>query len=101
MALIPTKKYLEALDDVLSKRYDKSEYSFYGYKECAVCILYRDGKWFVFNGEKGNHYNEDIYDTILEACIGVIRKMTNIIDDIASIENEFIDGILHREDNER
>ena len=84
-----TKKYIEALDMVLRKRYESREYSLNGYKEEAVCLAYNNG-WIVFNGERGNHYDEVKCDTILKACMEFIRKMTHKTEDISIMENEFL-----------
>ena len=84
-----TKKYIEALDMVLRKRYESREYSLNGYKEEAVCLTYDKG-WIVFNGEHGNRYDEIRCDTILKACMEFIRKMTHKTEDISIMENEFL-----------
>lgn len=93
---LPADEYFKALENVLSKRYDKSEYSFQGYKECAVCIQYIDYKWHVYEGERGNHNNELICDTPLETCISVIHKMTNVSYDIFCMEDEFIERLSEK-----
>ncbi len=84
-----TKRYLDALDAVLKERYPAYQYSLNGYKEEAVCLQYDNG-WVIFNGERGNHYDEVKCDTILKACLEFIRKMTHRIEDISVMETELL-----------
>ena len=85
-----TKKYLEALEKIMSERYPSNMYHIGGYQECSVCIQSNDHGWIVYNGERGNHYDEIQCDTILKACLEFIRKMTHRIEDISSMENELL-----------
>jgi hypothetical protein len=91
-----TQKYLDALEDVLSKRFSYEEYCLYGYQECAVCLQPDDGKWIVYCGERGNRYNEVKCDTVLMACLNVIRKLTHKTEDISAMENELIHEITQQ-----
>ncbi len=92
-----TKKYLMALEDVLSQRYPKSLFCIGGYQEAAVCVQSNHTGWIVYNGERGNKYDEIFCDTVLEACLEMIRKMTHRVEDISSMENELIKAV---QDNE-
>ena len=85
-----TKKYIEALDAVLKERYDENSYCLSGYQEESVCLQYQNGSWLVYDGERGNHYNEIKCDTILKACMEIFRKMTHRIEDISIMENELL-----------
>jgi hypothetical protein len=89
-----TSKYVAALQDVLEKRFLSSSFSLDGYQENAVCLQYVKEKWIVYCGERGNHYDEVQCDTILMACLNVIRKMTHKTEDISAMENELL-GNLH------
>ena len=85
-----TKDYISALEQVLSRRYDRNEFCLDGYQECSVCLQYDNGKWVVFDAERGNRYDEVFCITVLEACLNVIRKMTHQAEDISSMERELI-----------
>lgn len=85
-----TRKYLEALDEVMSKRYSSKEYCIGGYQEEAICLQYENNGWIVYNGERGNRYDEVKCDTILKACIEFIRKATQRVEDISAMENELL-----------
>jgi hypothetical protein len=93
MAAIVTEDYLDALQKVLEKRYPASAYSMNGYQECAVCIQSEDGKWVVYNAERGNRYEEIVCDTVLKACLEFIRKLTHRTEDIAVMEGELLNNI--------
>ena len=85
-----TKRYLEALEKVISKRYSAQYFNISGYQESAVCMQYEAGKWIIYNGERGNRYNEIECDTVLKACLEFIRKMTHRVEDVSSMENELL-----------
>jgi hypothetical protein len=72
-----TSKYIVALEAVLVKKFPLDSFSLNGYQKCAVCLQYVKDKWIVYCGEKGNHYDEVQCDTILMACLNVIRKLTH------------------------
>lgn len=88
-----TKKYLDALELVLSKRYSRREYCIGSYQEAAVCIQSESNRWVVYNGERGNRYEEVFCDTVLKACLEFIRKMTHRVEDISAMENELLINI--------
>jgi hypothetical protein len=88
-----TQKYLDALEVVLSKRFSYEEYCLHGYQECAVCLQPDGGKWIVYCGERGNRYNEVECDTVLMACLNVIRKLTHKTEGVSAMENELIHEI--------
>ncbi len=85
-----TKKYLEALEQVMAKRYPPNLYNIGGYQEMSVCIQSEEHNWVVYVGERGNRYEEVHCTTVLEACLEFFRKMTNIVEDISSMENELL-----------
>lgn len=85
-----TKKCLDALEIVMSKRYSCKMYHIGGYQEAAVCIQSDAGGWVVYNGERGNRYGEVRCDTVLKACLEFIRKMTHRVEDISAMENELL-----------
>lgn len=85
-----TKKYLESLECVISKRYSSRMYCIGGYQEAAICIQSDSTGWIVYNGERGNRYAEVKCDTILKACLEFIRKFTHRVEDISAMENELL-----------
>ncbi len=85
-----TKKYLEALEKVMSNRYPTQMYHIGGYQEAAICLQSEKSGWIVYNGERGNRYDEIHCDTILKACLEFIRKATHRVEDISAMENELL-----------
>lgn len=85
-----TKKCLDALELVMSKRYTKKVYNIGGYQEAAVCLQSDGNGWIVYNGERGNRYGEIRCDTVLKACLEFIRKMTHRVEDISAMEYELM-----------
>ncbi len=85
-----TVDYLEALEKVMSKRYSSKLYHIGGYQEAAVCIQSEANGWVVYHGERGNRYSEVRCDTILNACLEFLRRMTHRIEDISTMEKELI-----------
>ena len=85
-----TRKYLEALERVMSNRYSNKMYHIGGYQEAAVCMQSDADGWIVYNGERGNKYSVVTCDTILKACLEFIRKMTHRIEDISAMEYELL-----------
>lgn len=93
MDTITTANYIDALQKVIEKRYSPEVFSANGYQECAICIQYLNGKWSVYNAERGNRYDEVVCDTVLKACLEVIRKLTHRIEDISAMESELLSTI--------
>lgn len=91
-----TTMYLDSLEKVLSKRFPANRYHIGGYQEAAVCIQSCNNGWIVYNGERGNKYNVIECDTILMACMELIRKLTHRREDISAMENELVVQILDR-----
>ena len=85
-----TTVFLEALEKIMSERYSSRLYHIGGYQEAAVCIQSSSNGWLVYNGERGNRYNEVKCDTILKACLEFIRKMTHRVEDISAMEKELL-----------
>ncbi len=85
-----TQRYLEALKNVMEKRFPATDYCIGGYQEEAVCIQPSQNGWLVYCGERGNHYEQVECDTVLSACLVFIRKMTHIKDDIINMENDLL-----------
>lgn len=80
--------YLEALECVVSKRYSKRMYNIGGYQESAICLQLDTEGWSVYNGERGNRYDEVKCENILDACLEFIRRFTHEKDEIGIMENE-------------
>ena len=85
-----TRDYLNALEKVISKRYPKNSFCIGGYQEAAICIQSEGLGWTVYNGERGNRYDEIKCDTVLKACLEFIRKFTHRSEDIALMEHELV-----------
>ena len=85
-----TRKYLRALDAVMSERYSSQMYNIGGYQEAAVCLQSEAAGWVVYTGERGNRYNEIKCDTVLKDCLEFIRMMTHRVEDISVMENELL-----------
>lgn len=93
METITTTDYTDALKQVIEKRYTSDVFCANGYQECAICMQYENGKWSVYNAERGNRYDEIICDTVLKACLEVIRKLTHRVEDISAMESELLSTI--------
>ncbi len=89
-----TKKYLDALEKIMSERYPAEMYHIGGYQEAAVCIQSDKTGWIVYNAERGNHYDEIHCDTILHACLEFIRKMTHRVEDISNMETMLLELVV-------
>ena len=89
-----TKKYLDALETIMASKYPPNMYHIGGYQEAAVCIQSDKTGWIVYNGERGNHYEEVHCDTILQACLEFIRKMTHRVEDISSMETALLQLVV-------
>lgn len=85
-----TKLYLEALEEVLSSRYPVNRYHIGGYQEAAVCLQATNNGWIIYTGERGNRYAEIKCDTVLKACLELIRKMTHRVEDVSIMETELL-----------
>ncbi len=88
-----TKKYLDALEKVMEKRYSPRMYHIGGYQEEAICIQSTASGWIVYIGERGNRSEEIYCDTILKACLEFIRKATHRIEDISAMETELLHNL--------
>ncbi len=47
----------------------KSYYRIGSYGEEALCILFENNQWVVFEGERGQRYNVHFFDQEREACL--------------------------------
>lgn len=93
MVKLSTNSYIDALNDVLKSRFPANTFSLNGYQECSTCMQFMDGNWVIFDGERGNRYDEIYCDTILQVCLAFIRRMTHRKDDISAMENELNENI--------
>ncbi len=84
------KRCFRVLETILSKRFPSHYYMIGGYGESALCIEKAGLKWIVYNGERGNKYNINELDTIIQACMFFIKEMAEDIDELKEMENEFI-----------
>ena len=69
-----TKRYLEAMEEIMKKYYPECRYSFTGYQEESICMQSVQTGWIVYNAERGNHYDEISCDTVLMACLAFFRR---------------------------
>ena len=83
-------KYMNALKQIMAQRYAKDTYSIGQYQESSVCIQYIDNKWIVYNGERGNRYNEVQCDTPLQGCLEFFRRFTHVVNTLVDMENELL-----------
>ena len=83
-----TKRYLNALEKVMSKRYPINRYNIGGYQESSTCLQYESSHWIIYDGERGNRYDEIECDTVLKACLEFIRRMTHRVEDVSAMETE-------------
>ena len=75
MNIFQENKCIELLSKVLDTSYDKDEYCLHGYKDSAVCMDKIDDKWEVYESDRGNKFDVLIFDTLIEACFDVIKRM--------------------------
>ena len=87
---------LNLLKKVLAPRFPEKAYSIGGYKECAVCMeivsmeiasmeIVSIGalcnsincRWTVYNGERGQRYDEIYCDTWHDACHTLFSRLTH------------------------
>lgn len=67
---------LEGLDKILASEFPVNYYSLDGYSEEAVCLQkVDDSHWEVYVGIRNQHDDAIVYDDIIDACLGVIKKM--------------------------
>ncbi|MBR2902460.1 MAG: hypothetical protein IKC38_04530 [Clostridia bacterium] len=72
------KRHIDSLNKALKKNnIPESYYSLYGYGESCVCLLKREKKWEVFDGEREMKFNVSIYPSIKEACNALISRVSN------------------------
>lgn len=86
-----TTRYIDALQVVFQGRYPVDTFCLTGYRECAICLERNGARWVVYSGERGNRYDEVQCDTVLMACLQIMRKMSNNVEEISTLEREFID----------
>lgn len=68
-------KITESLRKVCDNNYNITEYAINGKRESAICITERDGKWMVFQQERGVEHDIVECETLLEACICFLIKL--------------------------
>ena len=66
---------LNAVDAVLQKYTHTTWYSIGRAKESAACIEEEDHGWVVYDYERGNRFDINSYDNIVEACLDLIRRV--------------------------
>lgn len=83
------------LKSILAKEFPTTYFSFGKYSEEAVCIEQKEDNWVVYVGIRNKEDNPIAYSTVIEACLGMIRRLT-VADKQKekSIVNSFLDQIL-------
>ena len=64
--LINTNTLKERLEE---RKVPKSYYRIGSYGEEALCIIFEEYKWIVFEGEHGQRYNVHTFEKESEACL--------------------------------
>ena len=90
-------KCIQSLKAVLNRHFSDRLFNFDRYKEWAICMQKDDGKWLVYQAEKGNHYDEEVCLSVLEACLHIIRKATCLESEIALLDEEFYKELLSQQ----
>lgn len=70
--LINIRSLKEKLEEI---KIPKSYYRIGSYGEEAVCILFENDKWVVFEGERGQRYNVHFFERESEACIYFLDRI--------------------------
>lgn len=67
---------LDILREWLERRnVPKSYYSIGFYGEEALCILFENSQWVVFEGEHGNRYNMHSFEQESDACVYFLERI--------------------------
>ena len=67
---------LEIVRDWLERRgVPKSYYRIGSFGEEALCILFENGQWVVFEGEHGTRYNVHSFEQESDACIYFLERI--------------------------
>ena len=74
MDAVKSKKCLEVLNELLSESVPNRYYSLNGYGEEAICLEQTDDAWTVYNGERGQKFDEKTFDNVVEAAIEIIYR---------------------------
>ena len=53
----------------------KSYYRIGSYGEEALCIVFENNQWIVFEGEHGQRYNVHFFDQESEACLYFVERI--------------------------
>lgn len=69
------KTCLNAVDAVLRDYVPSTCYSIGSAKESAACIEKENSGWVVYDYERGNRFDINSYDNIVEACLDLIRRV--------------------------
>lgn len=85
----------KTLESILAKEFPSTYFSFGKYSEEAVCMEQNEDNWVVYVGIRNKEDNPLVYSTVIEACLGMIRRLT-VADKQRekSIVNVFLDQIL-------
>ena len=80
---------INSLKKILNNHFSDRLFSYDGYKEWAFCMENDGDKWLVYQAERGNHYDEVVCYSVLDACLHMIRKATCIASEITILDKEF------------
>lgn len=62
-------------EELVKMRVPKSYYSIGAYGEEAVCILFENGQWIVFEGERGHRFNTHTFERETDACSFFLNRI--------------------------
>lgn len=62
----------EKLEDI---KVPQSYYKIGSYGEEALCIIFEDNQWIVFEGERGQRYNAHFFNQESEACMYFLQRI--------------------------
>lgn len=85
---------LKALEELLQKHFDKEEYSLNGSKESAVCMSRNGKKWDIYEKEKNSFNDLVTYNTVIEACMDMIKRMFLSQSECDMAMEQFLDRVI-------
>ena len=82
------REYKQAIREVLTDKFNYTNYSLDGYREDAVCLEEKDGKWQVYVGYRNHKDDLKTFSSIVTAGMEMIRILsggTNIQEEICNV----------------
>ena len=69
------KVCIDALEKLLEGSVPDTDYCIYGYCDDAICLQKDGALWVVYAGYRNQKLEIEKYNTLIEACLGFIRKI--------------------------